>query len=69
MNETIETLKRIAKRQGVSQTNLARRMKVTEASLSRWFKGSRTPNIEIVERMADALDCRVLITYGRKLGE
>lgn len=67
MNEIVKQLKRIAEQQGVSQANLARRMKVTETSISRWFNGTRTPTIENVEKIADALNCCVFISYGRKL--
>ena len=69
MTETVKQLKRIAEIQGVSQANLARRMKTTETSVSRWFNGVRTPTIENIEKMADALDCRILVTLGRKLGD
>lgn len=69
MNEVVKQLKRIAEQQGISQANLARRMKVTETSISRWFNGTRTPTIDNIEKMADALNCSVFISYGRKLGE
>ena len=63
MTETVEKLKRISEIKNVSQANLARRMKVTEVSVSRWFSGTRTPTIENIEKMADALDCKILVTF------
>ena len=63
MTETVKKLKRISEIKGVSQANLARRMSVTETSISRWFNGTRTPTIENIEKMADALDCKILVTF------
>ena len=63
MTETVKKLKRISEIKNVSQANLARRMRVTEVSVSRWFSGTRTPTIENIEKMADALDCKIIVTF------
>mgnify|MGYP002527656632 CR=1 FL=1 len=61
MTETVKTIKRLAERQGLSQANIARRMKTTEVSVSRWFNGSRNPSIVNVEKLAEAVGFRVMI--------
>ncbi len=61
MTKTIQTLKRIAEQQNVSQANLARRMRTTETSICRWFKGERQPTIKNVEKMCDALDVQLIV--------
>lgn len=62
MTKTLATLKRIAEKTNISQALLAKRMRVTEATISRWFSGDRSPSIQNIEKMAEALDCRVIIT-------
>lgn len=63
MTETIKTIKRIAGEKNISQANLARRSGITEATISRWFSGQREPSIKNVERLCDALDLRLIVTY------
>lgn len=63
ITETVKTIKRVMDRQGVSQVNLAKRMRVTPVSVCRWFKGERQPSIENIERMAEALDLRIVVTF------
>lgn len=61
MTETIETIKRLAERQGMSQALIAKRMNTTEVSISRWFNGKRTPSIENTEKLAKAVGYRLYV--------
>ena len=53
------TLARRAK--GISQTELAELVGVTQAAVSHWEKGSRLPEVAAIERVASALDVLPLI--------
>lgn len=61
MTEIMKRLKAIAQDQDITQRELAKRMKTTETSVSRWFNDSRTPNAKNLEQMAAALRCRLTI--------
>ena len=62
MTETIKMIKKMAQMQGLKQVDIARRTGFTEVSIHRWFTGQREPSIENVERLANALDLKVVIT-------
>ncbi|MBR3632261.1 MAG: helix-turn-helix transcriptional regulator [Elusimicrobiaceae bacterium] len=40
---------------GISQTQLAQKLGITQAAVSAWFKGKGTPNIDTISRVADTL--------------
>jgi transcriptional regulator with XRE-family HTH domain len=61
MTETVKRLKKEMDCQGISQATLAKRMRLSESAVSRWFNGSRNPSIVQVEKMAKALDVKILI--------
>ena len=63
MTETIKTIKRVAGEQNLSQAIISKRSGFSETSISRWFKGQREPTIKNVERLCDALDLRLVVTY------
>lgn len=42
----------------IDQRELARRVGITEASLSRYMKGQRKPTYNIIVKIAQALECR-----------
>jgi len=39
---------------GLTQVELARRLGVSQAAVSFWFRGKRTPSWEVIRRMARA---------------
>lgn len=51
---------------GISQRELAQKSKLTEASVSRYFNGTRTPNIKSAENMANALGFTLSLSVERK---
>lgn len=61
MTETMQTIKKLMEKQGITQRDLAKMIGVTEASVSRWMRGTRTPDIDIIELMADALGYKVKV--------
>lgn len=61
ITETVKRLKDIAQNQNISQQELAKRINVTESAISRWFGGSRTPDVKSLELMAEALGYRLKI--------
>lgn len=62
-----EHLKNLLKEKGMTQVELARRAEMTEASVSRYIKGERTPKISQAYRMACAIgvDMNTLIYLGK----
>lgn len=63
MTETMKTIKRVAENQGISQANISRRTGFTSATIYRWFSGEREPTIKNVEKLANALDLRVIVCF------
>lgn len=61
MTKTIKTIGQIAELQGVSQATIAKRTGFTLTSINRWFNGQREPNIKNVEKLADALDLKLVV--------
>lgn len=62
-----EHLKNLLKEKGMTQVELARRAGVTEASVSRYISGQRSPRITQAYRMAWAIgiDMNTLIYLGK----
>ena len=62
MNNTLNTLIRIMQESEMSQRDLANKLKVSEACISRWMHRNR-PNmsIESIEKIVDALGYEVCI--------
>jgi len=52
-------LRRIRTNQGLSQSDLARIMNVTQATISSWEKGRTEPSMGDVSRLANILDCSI----------
>ena len=52
-------MKRRRARLGLTQASLAERVDVRLATIGRIEIGNRRPSIDLLERLADALDCRV----------
>lgn len=55
MNNIINQIINECKLRGISQRELSKRCGITEVSVGRYFNGTRTPSIEIAEKMANAL--------------
>ena len=62
-----EHLKSLLEEKGMTQAELARRTGLTEASVSRYINGNRTPRIAQAYRMAWAIgiDMNTLIYLGK----
>lgn len=54
-------------RQGISQVDLAKAIGVTGSAVSQYESGKRKPNIEILKKIAQVLDCTIddLIKEGK----
>lgn len=59
-----EKLKEMLAEKGMMQRELAMKIGMTEASISRYIKGDRTPTAKVVKRMAEALGCSVSCLLG-----
>ena len=56
MNDKIKELMNAA---GLSQKELAKKANITEASMSKYLSGDRTPRIDVVVKLANALGVSV----------
>ena len=45
--------------QGLRQTDLAKSVEATDMQISLWVNGHRPPELDIVARMADVLNCKI----------
>jgi transcriptional regulator with XRE-family HTH domain len=57
-------IQRILKRRGWTQTKLAEAVDVTRGYMSMLVSGKKVPSLEILERIADALDVDIGALYG-----
>lgn len=46
---------------GISQRELAKRSGISEVSISRYFTGKRTPNLNDAEKMVNALGLTIIL--------
>ena len=60
-----EKLKSIMQQQGLTQKELATRSGITEASMSKYLNGERTPRIDVIINLSRALE----VTTDELLGE
>lgn len=54
-----KNLVRIMKRENISQRELARKANLSEATVSRYVKGTRFPNSKAMIELSKALNCRI----------
>jgi transcriptional regulator with XRE-family HTH domain len=50
-------------RAGISQAELARRVGTTKSAISRLESGRHRPNVETLQRVAEAVGARLVITF------
>lgn len=63
MTKTIKQIKALMIQKGISQEKMSELIDVTPVTMHRWMNGTRTPNIEYVERMALMLGMQVGLVY------
>jgi len=49
---------------GMSQKDLAERLRVSQSAVTNWVKGKNAPDIEMVAQICDALGITVLELFG-----
>ncbi|MBQ6312098.1 MAG: helix-turn-helix domain-containing protein [Lachnospiraceae bacterium] len=54
-----ETLKKLRKERGLSQTQLGKKMFVNNSTVARWENGSRLPDAAMIARLSKALEVDV----------
>lgn len=59
-----ENIKRLRKARGLSQEELAERLKVVRQTVSKWEQGLSVPDADMLIRIAQVLDTRVSILLG-----
>lgn len=67
MTEIMQIIINNCKLRDISQRELAKRSGLTEASISRYFNGERTPNLRNAERMANVLGLRLALIKNGKV--
>ena len=54
-NTFANSLKTLLEKRGITQRSLAKKLKTTEATVSRYISGNRTPNVETAVAIAEIL--------------
>ena len=67
---------RARQRAGLSQVELARRMKTTQSTIARLERGGRSPSVKTLRKLAEATGCRLVVrldagdvSFERKHGD
>lgn len=65
-NTFANSLKSLLEKRGITQRSLAKKLKTTEATVSRYTSGNRTPNVETAVAIAEILGVSMdqLVGYG-----
>ena len=61
MSDLVHNIIENCRLQSITQRELAEKSGITEASISRYFNGERSPNIKNAEKMASALGLRIVM--------
>ena len=61
MSDLVHSIMETCRLQSITQRELAEKSGLTEASISRYFNGERSPNIKNAEKMASALGLRIVM--------
>lgn len=64
VNDLSGRIRMLMDQQGLSQKELAKLSNITEASLSKYLSGERTPRIDILLNIARALDVSIDLLLG-----
>jgi len=64
-NKLGDKILKLCKQKGLKQRDLADKIGVTEVSVSRYIRGTRIPNANILKKMAEVLE----VSVGEILGE
>lgn len=62
-----ETLKRIRKEKSMTQEELAIKVHVARQTVSKWEKGLSIPDVDLLQRIAEALDVEVSELLGAQI--
>lgn len=62
-----ETLKRIRKEKSMTQEELAIKVHVARQTVSKWEKGLSVPDVDLLQRIAEALDVEVSELLGAQI--
>ena len=62
----MEGLRNIRQANGLTQTELAEQMGVTQSLVAMWERGAVLPSAEKLPRLADLLGCSIDALYGRE---
>ena len=62
----MEGLRNIRQANGLTQTELAEQMGVTQSLVAMWERGAVLPSAEKLPRLADLLGCTIDALYGRE---
>jgi transcriptional regulator with XRE-family HTH domain len=58
-----DVIKKMRKKQGLTQQELADKIGVSQKDVSRWENGKREPSITTLNKIADALDLNISIRF------
>ena len=62
-------LKNIRRIVGLTQSDLARQMGVTQSMVAKWETGDSYPRGELLTKLADTLGCTIDELFGRNTGQ
>lgn len=60
-----DRLKRLIHIKGMTQSQFARELGVTDATLSRYITGTHEPSMSKAERIAEILDCDISLLFDK----
>lgn len=58
--------KQIMVAKGISQSEMARLLRVNPSTISRWLKGERTPSLEMLDKIYELLGCTFTVLYNEE---
>ncbi len=65
MNDFAENLKKCRTQRGISQDEIAKKISIHPVQFSRYERGQSVPSIEVVQKIADALEVSIdQLVYG-----
>ena len=59
-------IKELRQAAGMTQVELAERVKVNQTAVSQWERGSALPSCDKLPELADALSCTIDALFGRE---